>query len=361
MTSSIVVLGAGVSGLTTALLLKKSNPNSKVTVVAQFLPGDLDITYTSPFAGANWHTFSDDDDYVLQEFDKPGYSKFLELANEPKSGVWIKKSFAYLTENTFKAEYNSDQNKFFKWYKNFVKDFTIVDKSSFPHQDIALGFSFTGVVITVPIYLNYLLSECLSSGVNIKRTKKFDSIDQVKNFIPNTDLVINCTGLLATRLKGISDPKRNYPVRGQVLLVSNNAPNKVSVSMDHPDYPNELLYCMPRKEGGCILGGCIYPNDSNPNPDDELTRRICERAIKYIPELVDPKYGNNSTTIDIVKVNVGLRPARKGGARVESDPENPWLIHNYGAGGGGYQGSYGFSAKVVQLVQQKQREVRGKL
>jgi hypothetical protein len=44
---------AGVSGLTTALLLSK-NPAYKVTIVAKHMPGDYDIEYTSPWAGANY-------------------------------------------------------------------------------------------------------------------------------------------------------------------------------------------------------------------------------------------------------------------------------------------------------------------
>lgn len=361
--SSITVLGAGVCGLTTALLLKQRFPLSHISIVAQFLPGDLDITYTSPFAGANWHTFSEDDDIVLQEYDKPGYWKFLNLAeNEPKSGIWKRKSFSFLTKKSFELLKN-DTSKFFKWYRNFVKDFEIVDKSDFPNngEDIALGFLFTGVVITVPIYLNYLLQQCLELGITIRRTKRFHSILEVKNYIPGTDFVINCTGGLATKLDGVVDPNRNYPVKGQVLLVTNNTRYKLSVSMFDPEYPNELLYIMPRKEGGCIIGGCTYTNDHSSGVDHELTERIKARAIKYVPELIDPNYGNNSTYLDIVKVNVGLRPAREGGVRVEPDDKISWLVHNYGAGGGGYQGSYGFAEKVVTIVEGKANPVRGKL
>ena len=41
------------SGLTTALLLSR-NPSYSVTVVAKHMPGDNDIEYTSPWAGANY-------------------------------------------------------------------------------------------------------------------------------------------------------------------------------------------------------------------------------------------------------------------------------------------------------------------
>lgn len=348
----IVVLGAGVSGLTTALELKKNLQNVSITVAGQYLPGDMDVTYTSPFAGANWHTFSEDDDYELQEFDKPGYFKFLELANEPKSGVWIKKSFAYLTNESFE-ESGRDPSKFFKWYRNFVQDFEIIDSKDLP-DGIALGFLFKGVVITVPIYLNYLLSNCLDAGIDIKRTKRLASVQQAKNMF-DADYVINCTGLLATKLGGFNDPNRNYPVKGQVVHVSNNARYKMSVSMFAPDYPDELFYIMPRKEGGCIIGGCVSQNVEHLDEDKGLTQRIIQRALKYVPELVDDNFQGNAKHIDIIKVNVGLRPAREGGVRVEQDSQHEWLYHNYGAGGGGYQGSFGFSAKIVKLIQKKIR------
>lgn len=44
---------AGVTGLTTALLLSK-NHVYKITVAAKHMPGDYDIEYASPWAGANY-------------------------------------------------------------------------------------------------------------------------------------------------------------------------------------------------------------------------------------------------------------------------------------------------------------------
>jgi D-amino-acid oxidase len=38
--------------LTSALLLSK-NKGNKITVVAKHMPGDYDVEYASPFAGAN--------------------------------------------------------------------------------------------------------------------------------------------------------------------------------------------------------------------------------------------------------------------------------------------------------------------
>lgn len=44
---------AGVSGLTTAYLLSK-DPTNKLTILAKHMPGDYDIEYASPWAGADY-------------------------------------------------------------------------------------------------------------------------------------------------------------------------------------------------------------------------------------------------------------------------------------------------------------------
>lgn len=46
----IAVLGAGIIGLQTALTLLESGFD--VTIIAEYWPGDVDINYTSPQAGA---------------------------------------------------------------------------------------------------------------------------------------------------------------------------------------------------------------------------------------------------------------------------------------------------------------------
>ena len=44
---------AGVAGLTTALLLSRTGKYN-ITIAAKFMPGDYDIEYASPWAGANY-------------------------------------------------------------------------------------------------------------------------------------------------------------------------------------------------------------------------------------------------------------------------------------------------------------------
>lgn len=354
MSSNIVVIGAGVSGLTSALDLKKANPKYDITIVAKHLPGDIDVDYVSPYAGANWSSLAAPDDKRLQDFDKPSYRVFMDLAeSEPRAGIWTQTSYSYFTDH-FLKEAGGDTSKAIPWFKDFVKDYKILGKEELP-DGIRFGTLFTGVVISVPIYLNLLLSKVLEMGITVKRIKALKSVIEARNIHSSgkeADLVINCSGLLAKQLKGFRDSNRTYPVRGQTLHVRNNSAKEMSVESFGPGFENEMLYIMPRKEGGSIIGGCFLESFNNTDEDKQLTQRLVERAKKYAPEMFDPGYKNNPTEIDIIRVNVGLRPFREQGVRVEIDNDNSWLIHNYGAGGGGYQGSYGFSGKVVALANQ---------
>ena len=75
-----------------------------------------------------------------------------------------------------------------------------------------------------------------------------------------------------------------------------------------------------------------------------------KRAVQLCPALTD---GQGFENLDVVRHNVGLRPFREGGARLETEKiDGVWTIHNYGHSGYGYQSSYGCSQEVVKLTEQ---------
>ena len=116
------------------------------------------------------------------------------------------------------------------------------------------------------------------------------------------------------------------------------------------DGEDEACYMMTRAAGGgTILGGCYQKGNWNSEVDQGLARRIMERAVKACPEMTG---GKGMEGLDVVRHGVGLRPVREGGARVERKRlEGVWVVHNYGAGGAGYQSSYGCAMEAVRLVE----------
>ena len=85
-----------------------------------------------------------------------------------------------------------------------------------------------------------------------------------------------------------------------------------------------------------------------------LAERIMQRSVKVCPGLVPP--GAGAEALRVIRHQVGLRPVRVGGPRIESQvyqhPEHGALnvVHCYGAGGFGFQSSYGMAGKALQLV-----------
>ena len=84
---SFVVLGAGVIGLTTAIVLRDKYPSSYITILAAHFPGDYHIDYCSPWAGGNWCSAANDNG-LLESFDRVTYHRFEELARTtPEAGI----------------------------------------------------------------------------------------------------------------------------------------------------------------------------------------------------------------------------------------------------------------------------------
>jgi len=106
----------------------------------------------------------------------------------------------------------------------------------------------------------------------------------------------------------------------------------------------------PSPEGQVLLGGTFQPNNWDVSLDMPTARGILERCTALAPELA-----NDETRV--LAHNVGLRPARKGGPRVEtewvdaSSKGKTLVVHAYGFGPAGYQNSWGAAEEVVELIE----------
>lgn len=206
--------------------------------------------------------------------------------------------------------------------------------------------------INTAIYLPWLVSQCLKNGVIFKRAVfKHISEASLAQIHPSkrVDLVVNCTGLLASRLGGVEDHSV-VPARGQIVLVRNDAGKMMDIS-GTDDGDSEACYIMTRAAGGgTILGGSYQKGNWESQVDPSLAIRIMKRAVELCPALTD---GRGIEHLDIIRHGVGLRPVREGGARIEKQRiGNVWVVHNYGHGGAGYQSSYGCAEAAVKLVKQ---------
>ncbi|KAI9279047.1 FAD dependent oxidoreductase [Umbelopsis sp. AD052] len=341
MSTSVVVIGAGVIGLTTALLLQKKG--YQVTILAKYVPGDMNIEYTSPYSGAHWRTMIPNDQKDLQENDAVAYNVFYKIGESLPSdttGVMIIPALDCWSER------NDDTAN--PWWKDVVKDFRFVEKKElFP--DTVIGHSYTTVAVNTPHYMQWLVRLFTQSGGKLKRATLAHVQDALK-YCPDAQSIVNCTGLQARFLGGVKDEKV-YPTRGQVVVV--NAPHikKTLTSM----VGDGTSYIIPRSNGHVILGGTRQAHDFNSEVDMETAKEIMEKTVRLLPELA---HGKGVKGLDIVRHNVGLRPSREGGPRIENEMTTttsgkPLLItHCYGHGGYGVQSSWGSAKKAVDLVTQ---------
>ncbi|KAI9300428.1 hypothetical protein BJ944DRAFT_273065 [Cunninghamella echinulata] len=334
MNKHIIVIGCGIVGLTTAILLVEKG--YKVTIAAKWLPGDRHIEYTSPFAGAHWRAMASNDDFLLQSFETISYKKFLQLGRQlpNDTGVMVVPSYDYY--NTLKDVENP-------WFKDIVEDFSFISPSEFPNQDIKVGHKYTTVLINSPYYLNWLLKQFTMKGGKIQRKELKDIHEAFDDYV---DAVVNCTGLGSLSLGGVKDTKL-FPTRGQTILVRGNHIKKTITCLDD----RGITYIIPRNDGTIILGGTSQKNDFNPKVDKDIAESILKRTQEICPELF------NNGPLTILRHSVGLRPTRVGGVRIENQKYEkingqPIIVtHAYGHGGFGYQSSYGSSEYICTCVE----------
>lgn len=229
-----------------------------------------------------------------------------------------------------------------------VPNFRVLPKSDLP-PSVDSGTTYTSLCINTMVYLPYLLGKCLAAGVTIHRTtiSHISEAATLHHSGQPADLVVNCTGLLAAKLGGVMD-SAVYPIRGQVVVVRNTPGVMLSIS-GTDDAPDELCYIMQRAAGGgTVLGGTYQKDQWESTPDPATAIRIMKRAVELCPTLTG---GKGIEALSIVRHGVGLRPYRDGGVRLEKERIGGLhVVHNYGHGGWGYQGSYGCSEVAVKLV-----------
>ena len=135
---------------------------------------------------------------------------------------------------------------------------------------------------------------------------------------------VNATGLGAREL--VPDDKM-YPTRGQTVVVKGEAEKATTF-----EGKDNIRYVIPRiGSGTSILGGTKQAGNWGTEVDDQTTKDILEDCKVLAPELL--KDGE----FEVVKVVVGLRPSREGGARVEKENvDGRWVVHSYGHSGAGW-------------------------
>ncbi|EED18634.1 D-amino acid oxidase, putative [Talaromyces stipitatus ATCC 10500] len=300
-TLNIIVLGAGVAGLTTAHSLLAKFPSHlsvklNLTIIAKHLPGDINQTeYCSPQAGANWRSFEKELNQYGQ-YDKVAFERFLQIAREsPESGV---KRFPLRL--VYGDEDDKRREEF--WFEELVGGIVDVPKDKLP-EGASWGVDLETFIFNPVIYCNWLFASLIKRGVKIIR-RSYDHVDSVVSDFPNTTAIFNCTGLGSRYLGGVKD-KKVHPTKGHTILISEpKKPLERMYVWTQPSIfpPGEFSHVFPRPlGGGVIIGGVRLDDDWNDSFDESRVERIKQRACQLAPELGKPE------DLQVVRNNVGLR------------------------------------------------------
>lgn len=314
-------------------MLTEQGKADKVTIVAEHHPGDQSVNYTSPWAGANFSFASGSSDNDLL-YDKLSYTHFDALFSKFGEAAGLKK---LRTKEMWEDEPPSQKKV--ESMKTYIPDFHVLTEDELPKGTV-FGVTYTTFNFFAPKFLVFLKDYLTKHGVTFIR-RRVDHVDEA--FLSSsTQTVFNCTGIGAYSLGGVKDESM-YPIRGQVVVVK--APfidyNIMSANKHF------VTYIIPRPYSGnhVILGGYYQVGNWCGDTHKYETESILERASKIVPDLKTKPY-------EIIREAAGLRPARRGGTRIEKEyrPNGKAIIHNYGAAGAGYQSGYGMAMQAVKLL-----------
>ncbi|KAJ5098260.1 D-amino-acid oxidase [Penicillium argentinense] len=332
---TIVVIGAGVIGLSTALYIQQYlSPSQSVLLVARDFPSHESINYTSPWAGAHYRPVPGSSPQALREADqaKRTYNYFKRVAaDEPAAGVKLIQGIEHLEAPS--AEYLDSQGM--RKLHAHLDGLRYLTKDEVP-AGVKWSVTYGTWVVNSPVYCAHMLRKFILKGGQMKQYTLAD-VREAFSVTPKVRTVVNCSGL------GFEDPK-SFIIRGQTCLVR----NPVSATITRQNADGTWSFCIPRPlDGGTIIGGTKQPNDWDPNPSSETRARLLANASKWFPFTLE-----SGGQFDVIRDIVGRRPARKGGMRIEVEKlaDGKSIVHAYGAGGRGFEISWGVAEDTAGLM-----------
>lgn len=306
MKQKIAVIGCGISGLSSALMLIREG--HEVQIISKTLPPHT----TSNKAAAFWSPYYAEGERVIR-WAAESYEEYETLCLIGESGVSMTKLHRFRKKDFVEAE---------DWESAIPEG----AYHALPAQQIPPGYE-EGFEVEVPlietqIFLPWLMDEFSDTGGQIIQ-RELKSVHELRN---DYDLIIHCTGLDARTL--VND-NAMMPVKGQIAMVDLHL--NIPIILDE----SEPTYIVQRKDG-MIVGGTREENVFSETTEEETLTDILERASKFIPAIKSARR---------ITQWAGLRPYRNE-VRLEKEGH---IIHNYGHGGSGFTLAWGCAGEVVKL------------
>jgi D-amino-acid oxidase len=314
-TFDVVVVGAGIVGLSAALALQATG--RRVAIVTA---DDVGST-TSNVAAAVWFpTEVGPVERVLGWGQRSRDHLERTVSSHPEAGVLLRDTLMLYREPPGRP-----------WWTTALEDVREVEAAALP-AGYRHGLRFTAPLVEMPIHLRWLEARFLAAGGVVHR-EHLEGLGDLAGCAPT---IVNCSGLGAREL--VPDPSVT-PIRGQVVRTTNPG---LTVSLRDQHHPDGYTYVHPRTHD-VVLGGTLEPGREDREPDPDVTAAILARGTALAPALADAR---------IIAQAVGLRPGRAS-VRLERDDAavpGSTVVHDYGHGGAGVTLAWGCAEEVVRLV-----------
>ena len=307
----IIVLGAGVSGLTTAVTM--SLAGCDVAIHAAEGPAQT----TSALAAAIWHPFYQAPDLVYLERARVTYATMLRLSADAASGVRMRPLTEYFQRDAG-----------LPWWAECATGLERLAPEDVQPR-FACAYRMDVPVADTAIYLRYLMNMFLELGGRYAQRRVGDPA----SLLDDADHVVNCCGY-GSRQFGDDDLSLS---RAIVLRAKRDAAVR-GCFIDDSD-PQAPTYVVER-DNDIVLGGTADP--------DLTSTVIGERQIEDIVRRCT-RLCEGVAALRVIEARVGFRPMRRA-ARVARDERHPRVLHNYGHGGGGFTLSWGCANDVLRLA-----------
>ncbi|WP_261719996.1 FAD-dependent oxidoreductase [Streptomyces sp. FZ201] len=303
----VIVVGGGVVGLTTALVLAERGHRVRV-----WTRDPVERT-TSAVAGALWWPYRIEPLALARDWALASLGVYTELAADPDA-TGVRMVEGVLGEGELDA-----------WAAGRLSGVRAVTEA----EGGVAGLWARLPLIDMSTHLPWLRERLLAVGGTIE-TRTVSSFTEAE-----APVVVNCTGLGAREL--VPDPSVR-PVRGQLVVVENPG---IDTWLTSSDENGEMAYFFPQP-GRLLLGGTAEDDAWSLEPDPNTAEAIVRRCAALRPEIAGAR---------VLAHRVGLRPVRDA-VRLEREPlpDGRVLVHNYGHGGAGVTVAWGCAREAAALA-----------
>ena len=308
--SDVIVVGGGVVGLTTAVVLAERGRRVRIWTRE---PAERT---TSAVAGGLWWPYRIEPEALAGVWALESLTVYEELAARPdETGVRMVEGVHGETTLDGLGDWASQ-----------VSGLRAATAEEYP----GTGLWARLPVVDMPAHLRWLHERFVTAGGTVEERTVLDFAE-----VP-ARVVVNCTGLDSRDL--VPDPSVR-PIRGQLVVVENPGVTTWLTSVDSPG--KKSTYFIPQP-GGLILGGTAEDDAWSLMPDPAIAEEIVERCAAVRPEIAGAR---------VIDHRVGLRPARSA-VRLEREllSGGRVLVHNYGHGGAGVTVAWGCARKAARLA-----------